>query len=387
MKINMQYVANARIPSEKAHPYQIMKMCEAFAKRGTNVSLVLPFRFQTNKKMKEVVDFWHHYHIVNKFKIVKLPSLDLIWLDAYIGSFPFHLRFTFQAMSFAFCAIIYSLFRRTDVYYTRDRYFALLGRFPRKRVCFESHAFEPLVNGLMKKGMIDRLVVITNELKKTYVNQGVPEWKVMVVPDGVDLEMFDSTLSKEGARQELGIPHDKKIICYTGNLYDWKGVHVLAMSMKSLPSNHLAYFVGGTKEGSLKFKEFIEKNEILNVVSVGHVFPATVPKYLAASDVLVLPNINKGLSEFTSPLKLFEYMAANRPIVASELPALKEILRSEENAILVEPDNDKALARGIRRVLDNEELAKSIAWNAYQEVKEYTWDKRAERILEFISTK
>ena len=108
-----------------------------------------------------------------------------------------------------------------------------------------------------------------------------------------------------------------------------------------------------------------------------------VPKYLAASDVLVLPNSEKGLSEFTSPLKLFEYMAAKRPIVASDLPSLREIL-SESNAVMVRPDDPAALAEGIQKVLEDEELAKKLAGNAYIDVQQYSWDKRAMRILEFV---
>jgi glycosyltransferase involved in cell wall biosynthesis len=228
--------------------------------------------------------------------------------------------------------------------------------------------------------------VITNKLKEYYVREGVPEEKIIVAPDGVDLEMFDNLMSKKEARRKLGIPIDKRVICYTGHLYDWKGVNILAMSMKYLSDDHICYFVGGTEEDVFKFKKFIEKNKIPNTVVVGYVSPIVVPIYLAASDILVLPNIRKGLSEFTSPLKLFEYMASKRPIVASDLPSIREIL-NEENAVLVEPGNPKALAEGIKRVLNDKKFAYKLSENAYKDVQQYDWVKRAEKIIEFMKSR
>jgi len=143
----------------------------------------------------------------------------------------------------------------------------------------------------------------------------------------------------------LGIPLDKKIICYAGHLYDWKGADILAKSMHYLPSSYIAYLVGGTEEDVTRFREFTARENLANVVMVGHVAPTMIPGYLAASDVVVLPNVGEGLSRYTSPLKLFEYMAAKRPIVASDLPAIREIL-NEETAVLVAP--------GIRRLWPKE---------------------------------
>jgi glycosyltransferase involved in cell wall biosynthesis len=384
--MKLRYIANARIPSEKAHPYQILKMCEAFAKNGISVNLVLPFRFQTNKNLKKTKDYWQHYGIKRKFRITKLPSFDLIWVDSYTMRFSL-LRFLTQAISFAFFATLYSLFNRTDIYYTRDRFFTFffgsLKFFHKRKIYYEAHKFEHLVSRLLRKGWVDGLIVITNKLKEIYMREGIPEEKILMVPDGVDLKMFGNACSKENARKELEIPLNKKVICYTGHLYDWKGAHVLAISMKNLSDDYVVYFIGGTNEDILKFRKFIRDNKILNAIIVGHVSPVVVSKYLAASDVLVLPNIRKYLSDYTSPLKLFEYMASKRPIVASDLPSIREIL-NEKNAVLVEPGNPQALAEAIKEVLEDEDFAVRIAEKAYKNVQQYTWEKRAEKILKFM---
>jgi glycosyltransferase involved in cell wall biosynthesis len=94
--------------------------------------------------------------------------------------------------------------------------------------------------------------------------------------------------------------------------------------------------------------------------------------------VLVLPNPPSAISrEFTSPLKLFEYMASGRPIVASDLPAMREVLRHEHNALLFEPGNAPALTAAIRRIKEDPDLGARMARQAYADVHAYTWDARA----------
>jgi glycosyltransferase involved in cell wall biosynthesis len=97
--------------------------------------------------------------------------------------------------------------------------------------------------------------------------------------------------------------------------------------------------------------------------------------------VLVLPNPRSAIStEFTSPLKLFEYMASGRPIVASDLPSIREVLTDGYNALLVEAGNPQALIDGVRRIKADTALAERLATQALQDVHRFTWDRRAERL-------
>lgn len=388
--MKMLYVANARIPTEKAHGLQIMNMCEAFAGSRVEITLILPFRFQTSRSLRKIKDVWDYYGLATSFKIVKLPCLDLLWLDSYLRWLPFHPPFLLQAFSFAFVAALYTLYRKADVYYTRDRYFAFffssLKFWHRRKIYYEAHTAGALEKWLMKKDTIDGLVVISNALKEVYIKQGVAREKVLVAPDGVGMKAFAALDAREQARRVLGMPLDRKIICYTGHLYGWKGVDILARSMHYLPPSYIAYLVGGTEEDVMRFREFILQENLTNVVMLGHVAPTLIPGYLAASDVLVLPNVGEGLSRYTSPLKLFEYMAAKRPIVASDLPAIREIL-NEETAVLVAPGDPQALAEGVQKVISDQELARRIAERAYRDVQQYAWERRAEKIFEFMLSK
>jgi len=113
-----------------------------------------------------------------------------------------------------------------------------------------------------------------------------------------------------------------------------------------------------------------------------------IPYFLKASDCLVLTGTKKSnVSQYqTSPMKMFEYMASGRPTIASDLPSFREAL-NQNNSILIEPDNPQALVEGIKKVLNNPELAEKISRQAYKDVQNYTWEKRAKIIIDFITNR
>ena len=117
------------------------------------------------------------------------------------------------------------------------------------------------------------------------------------------------------------------------------------------------------------------------VTFTGWLPPPSVAAELARAHVLVLPNTRTLISDrYTSPLKLFEYLAAGRPIVASDLHAIREVLRDQDNALLVEPDSPSALATAVRRLTSEPALARRLAAKAFDDAAYYGWATRAERI-------
>jgi glycosyltransferase involved in cell wall biosynthesis len=113
----------------------------------------------------------------------------------------------------------------------------------------------------------------------------------------------------------------------------------------------------------------------------GLIAPGAVPPLLASADILVLPNLPSSISSrFTSPLKLFEYMAAGRAIVASDLPAIREVLRDGVNAVLVPPGDAEALAAALGRLAQDPALARRIALAAFDDAAQYSWARRAARL-------
>ncbi len=146
---------------------------------------------------------------------------------------------------------------------------------------------------------------------------------------------------------------------------------------------HSSFFVGGIERDIESFKRQFGDDPRIKII--GHRPHTEIPRWLSAADILVLPN--SGTSDisrlYTSPLKLFEYMAADRPIVASDLPSIREIL-SEDLAYLARPDDVEDLARAIKQALADGEGSQARAHRAYETVQQYSWDARAKRILDMM---
>jgi glycosyltransferase involved in cell wall biosynthesis len=373
------------MPTEMAHGLQIMKMCEAFAKQGADLKLIVPKRFAISDLAKK--DPFEYYKVDRIFKIKKLPCLDLTPLNRFLGP----VSFLVQAVSFAISVFFYALFKfthrrggRVEIIYSRDRFSSLFIAPIKRNIVLEIHQ----IHKSLFKFVLSRtkkIVVITEGLKRVLIQKGINEQKIITAADGIDLDDFKIEKSKEDCRTELGLPQGKKIILYTGHLYKWKGVETLAMASKFLDENNLIVIVGGIKWYLSDFKKFIKKNDLKNVLVLGHKDYSLIPYYLKSADCLVLTGTQDSevSRSHTSPMKMFEYMASLKPIVASELPSFKEILY-DANAILVEPDNPEAMAIGIKKALNDSVLSENISNQAYQDVQNYTWDNRAKNILDFI---
>ena len=211
---------------------------------------------------------------------------------------------------------------------------------------------------------------------------------MVIAHNGVELEKFQDDPSMNECRKKLGLPLDKKIICYSGNIYEGRGIQQLidvSLRLKDV----LFLIVGGLEDDVKRCKKIATDKGAQNFELAGFVPHKSVPLYLLASDVLVMPYTTKmtikggtQAQEFTSPIKLFEYMAAVRPIVATSLLSVKEILEDGVNAVLVEPDSADSLYEGIKKVIQDDDLAKRIALKAGSDIKSYTWEERVKKLLD-----
>lgn len=363
---SIYYIANIRIPTEKAHGIQIMKMCESFSKQGQNVSLIVPRRFNFIKK-----DPFEYYALSNKFNIKRIPVIDTVNFGK-IG-------FIFESLQFSIFSTIYVLFSREKKLFTRDTLTAFILLFLGKQVIFEIHTggYNFMMKFILKK--IKTLVVISNGLKNFYIEKGVEPSKIRVCPDSVDIEMFTPKKTKDFLREELGFPVNDKIIVYTGHLYDWKGADLLAEAAKNIDATTV--FVGGTDKEVESFKKKYQSEKIVFVGRVGY---GDISKYTKMADVLVIPNSAKSKvsREFTSPMKLFEYMASKNVIVSSDIPSIREIL-SDNDAIFFKSDNIKSLRESISRALTEDSTDRIN--NSYNKVLRYSWEERAKNIINYYA--
>ncbi len=232
-----------------------------------------------------------------------------------------------------------------------------------------------------------RGVIIHNQWKAKRAQEllSLSQAHILCEPNAVDIQEFDIAVSRDEAREKLNLPLDKKIVVYTGHLYSWKGVDTLALAAQKLSREYLVVFVGGNSEDVQHFRETY--GNISNIVIAGFRPHHEIPLWQKAADVLVLPNTAKeDISKYyTSPMKLFEYAASKRPIVASRIPSITELV-DDTRALLVEPDNARELAQNILRVGTDTALGDGRSKIAYTWVLEHTWEKRAERIIDFMKT-
>lgn len=383
------YVANARVPSEKAHVLQIFKMCQSFAQAGFEVTLIHPHR-RNNKRMRAVNDVWDYYQVGREFTIQQLWSLDWPWLEA-ISSV---LWFRLQALSFMLGVRRYLGQRAAPgLIYSRDIYSTLwLIRFPIRRhlgLVYEAHDYPKRIPGWQVQQLnqgLAGLVVVNEWLKEKWIELGFPADKILVAQDGVDLAAFQPRMSKQEARRKLGLAENMRLVLYAGHLYPWKGVYTLATATRYLPPDYRVCFLGGMPKDKADLESYCKREDLCRVQFLGHVSPGEVSEYLSAADILVLPNSGKDERSrcLTSPLKLFEYLAIGRPLVAADLPSLREVLQDGREALLFIPDDPQSLAQQVIRVAEDRELAQRLSQAGVQQAKNFSWEKRAANIKEFV---
>lgn len=377
------YIANIRLPTEKAHGVQIMKMCEAFSMLGHEVSLVVAKRFNKSKG-----DPFVYYGTKKNFSIKWLPIFDLIGFG-YFG-------YWIETITFSISAVTYSLFKNDSVFYTRDEITAYLLTMFSKKVFWETHTKK---KSYFTSGALSRVlgvVAITGASKNYYVGElKVPEEKILVAHDGVDIGSFVSDKTREKIRDEFNLPSDKKIVGYLGKyktMGESKGVDEIVEAFAGLWNDlpETLLLIVGLNENEVPVLESVCDGNSVGVerrILLTHVEFVKIPQYLKTCDVLVMnyPGTDH-YARFMSPLKLFEYMASGVPIVSSDLPSVREVL-NEQNSVLVKPGDTAALSAGMKRVLVDGELSARIAKQAQVDVLGHTWEGRARQIMKFISTK
>ena len=354
----------------------MMKMAEALSQLVGDFRLVTQCTWQA--LFKKPFDYFEWYGIQRPFKIVRLPTLPPQTgpiIESESTEFPRFIRW----------AAVYARLSRIQFVYTRQARAANLCTRLGLVVIFETHmepghAYLPYFFAVKDSSKLIGVVTISQRLKDFYLEQGVPEEKVLVAPSAANPEQFKLNLTAAALRKELELPLEGPMVVYCGHLYPNRGVEEMLEAARRLPEVHFV-LVGGTPEDTAFWRE--QTCGEPNIRLTGFVPNQQVPLYLCAGDALLMPySARVHTAGWMSPLKLFDYMAAGRPIIASDLPVFRTILEHGRNAWLVEPDSGEALATGIQQVLHDPELAARLAEQAAQDIRQYTWEKRARTILE-----
>jgi glycosyltransferase involved in cell wall biosynthesis len=385
--------ADIRFPLERANGVQIVKTAAALARAGSRVRLVV--RRSDPRPTPEVLAL---------YGLEPHPRLEVKRLGVL------HRRGSFLLPRASFLArtLLSGLAarRRGAVVFTRDLQLAdLLLRLPAAGpVVYEAHAVESLM--YRERGALygtaetvdpakaeriarreervwrraDGFVATTAGIRDAFAQRHGGRAEVRVVPNGCDM----------GSRQAFpGLAAEAPPrVLYAGQLYPWKGVDVLVTAMAAVPDARLVVLGGIEGEGDIaRIKALAEATGVAARTEMPGLVPqARVADELRRAAVVVVPFLRAAMTErHTSPLKLFEAMAAGRPLVASDLPSSREVLRDGENALLVPPGDPDALAAAVRRVLHEPGLGERLARAAWSEAPQYSWDARALKLRELFA--
>jgi glycosyltransferase involved in cell wall biosynthesis len=389
--VRILYFADIRFPLERANGIQSMETCHALAARGHEVSLVVRPDSRTPPR--------------DPFAFYGLPRIAGLHIEVVPVTGPAASR---RAGYLTFALGRAAGRARQDLLFTRDLGLAsILLRLPKRLrapLVYEAHgiaadvaaALPGLLTGAPPASpaklrrlarrearvwhAADGYVTITAGLRRELEKRfGGRSGRTAIVPDGVRIGGAED-LARRAERAEGA---EAFTIGYAGHLYPWKGVDLVVEAVAALKDARGVIVGGHPGEPDLaRLQGFAAQLDCASRVTfTGAVPPADVAARLRGCDVLVLPNPASAISsEFTSPLKLFEYMASGRPIVASDLPSIREVLRHGQNALLVAPGDPQAIVTGIERIRREPALAASLARQARTDVREFTWMRRAETL-------
>lgn len=371
------YVADAQVPSRTANSIHVMKMCQAYRRLGHRVTLIVPrWRGGTEADVDDELAF---YGLTETFRIVRCP---------YSPRLP-------DLLYFGLLLPMVARRLRPDLVHTRNlavgwgaaRVFRLPSVLELHHVPEGTPRQLSLFRRVSGSRTLRSLVAITSAQADRLRDLAAPGAPLSVAPDGVDSAWLTGAPDRRDARRELGLTGETRpLAVYTGHLYRGRGIELILELARRRP-DHLFLIVGGREEDVARYRNL--GGGLENVRLPGFQAPSRVPLFLRAADALLMPYADRiettggrDTASYASPMKLFEYLAAGRPILASTLPVLQEVLEDGRNALLLPYDEPERWSEALSRLRREPELAGGLAAAARADAARYTWEARARSILE-----
>jgi glycosyltransferase involved in cell wall biosynthesis len=372
--VKIACVASSIIPSTTANSIQVMKVCQALVQAGHSVELWVPGK----------------------------PADDVNWtrLASQYGlgaPFPVHwiaAGSKWRRYDLAWEALQAAIKWGADLVYTWMPQAAFLGLMDGLPVILEVHdritgKTGPLVfHAFLRTPGKKRVLAITGALRRVLekgFHYHFPEKEIVIAPNGVDLDRYRNLPEPAAARRQLGLP-ECLTVGYTGHFYTGRGMEVLEALAHRYPAVQFLW-VGGRPEAVREWQTRLDQAGLGNVHLTGFVENRVLPVYQAAAEILLMPyehsiagSSGGNSADICSPMKMFEYMAAGRAILTSDLPVIHEVL-NEANAVFCPPEDAGAWTAALRQLLENPELRIRLGAQALRDSQQYTWLARAERSL------
>ncbi len=232
----------------------------------------------------------------------------------------------------------------------------------------------------------DRIFVVSSVERTNLIAAGIDPSKIIVNPNGVDPEMFRPNCGGDDVRNKLGVK-GRIVVGFVGTFGPWHGSPVLAKAATLMGSDSKCHFLFVGVGEQLPQTESIISSAKVSATFTGNIPHKEISAYLDACDILVSPHIplTDGNAYFGSPTKLFEYLAMEKAIVASNLGQVGEVIKDDQNGLLVEPADPNELAAAIQKLSNDPELRSRLGTAARTTaIEHYTWRQNARRVFDAI---
>jgi len=391
--VNLVYIKNDYYPNNRASVIQVMNTIYALALDGVSVHGF--FKRKGNERAQDVLEYYglaHHDNLDIKLLYVPCFLSKNIAGDIY---------FTLSAIIFLFWRVGK---KKADIVYCTgvSRYLSFISPIKKMinlkivsemhQACLEQKTFK-LIKKMYDNKVFDGIVAISHVLKKEFVKRGIKSSYIEVAHSGVNPSIKQSD-ARLDLINELGLPfsENEKIIIYAGHLYPSKGVDTLIKAFsrlkKIIPGARLIVLGGEDARDLTRCKDLAAALGMDSYIYFsGPVEPTKVKKYLYVSDIGVLPtpNNDKDFWEYSSPLKLSEYMESGLAVVASNLECVSEKIKDGWNGILFTPSDVTDLSDKMCYILNNNDVRDKIRLNGMESAKAFYFKKRAETIRNFLN--
>jgi glycosyltransferase involved in cell wall biosynthesis len=350
-----------------------MKTCHALQQVNGPVRLWVPKSVPV-----DWVELSEFYGLTHPFDVVGLNVIPLL------RRYDLTIRSILQARKWG-----------AEIIYTWNLQAAVFALYKGMPVILEMHAlpsgkFGPwLFKKFLNLGGKKRLLVITDALRSMLENEYHTNLRgkwVQVAPNGVDLERYQNLPDAPSARKILNLP-EQITAAYTGHFYSGRGLQILLQLAKLFPQVQFLW-VGGNPEDVSRWQEKLKQDGLNNVILTGFVVQDRLPLYQSAAEILLMPyesaiagSSGGNSAEYCSPMKMFDYMAAHRVILTSDLPVIREVLNST-NAVICPAEDAEAWGNALQNIINNPAYGDRLAAQAKSDVLKFSWLERAEKALQ-----
>ena len=383
--MKLLYLSPSVMPSRRANSIHVMRMCEAFGVLGHEVNLVFASSITRDAMLPEQIAEYYGSDLRNVRLWPFSPYLN-IGVNIQLAVFGLFVLRRLQREA------------DVDVIVSRNLYASvLIGARTTARLVYEFHHPEIGWRRVLQQRLVENGAIKAVAISEALAHHLWPEDRQLpscpvVLHDAapVGIEVTERELKPQARKRALpdtDLERFRSVAGYFGHLYEGRGIELILHVAADDPN--IAFLIFGGNDGDIK--RFESRNNLRNVFIMGHVAPARAVKLMTLMDVLLMPHQRRVLigrddidiAKWTSPMKMFEYMASGVPIIASKLPVLQEVLCHQHNALLAEPDAPAEWSNSLRSLVSDDELGRHLAHNARRTyLDEHNWVERARRLLQ-----